>query len=86
MYMNRNEAEVTLGRSAEFEAMVEEWSTIQEQNAGFVGATLLQSLANLPDPPPSVRRLQLWSHPILMGVVVFLLGVFWVGRKIIGLI
>src|SRR5207253_4246935 len=47
---------------------------------------LVQSLANLPDPPPSVRRVQLWSHPVLAGVVVFLLGVFWVGRKIVGLV
>src|SRR5207237_997209 len=38
---------------------------------------LLQSLANLPDPPPSVRRVQLWSHPAFAGVVVFLLGAFW---------
>jgi hypothetical protein len=47
---------------------------------------LLQSLANLPDPPPSVRRVQLWSHPVFAGVIVCLLGVFWVGRKIVGLI
>ena len=46
MYINRNKADVTLGRSAEFEAMVEEWSTIQAQNAGFVGATVLQSFAH----------------------------------------
>jgi len=47
---------------------------------------LLQSLANLPDPPPSVHRVQLWSHPVLAAVVVFLLGLFWVGRKIVGVI
>jgi hypothetical protein len=47
---------------------------------------LLQSLANLPDPPPSVRRVQIWSHPVLAAVVVFLLGAFWVARKIVGLI
>jgi hypothetical protein len=47
---------------------------------------LLQSLANLPDPPQSVRRVQLWSHPILAGIVIFLLAVFWIGRKVIGLI
>jgi hypothetical protein len=47
---------------------------------------LLQSLAALPDPPASVRRVQLWSHPAFAGVVIFLLGVFWVGRKIVGLI
>jgi hypothetical protein len=47
---------------------------------------LLQSLASLPDPPPSIRRVQLWSHPVLLGIAVFLLAVFWVGRKIVGLI
>jgi hypothetical protein len=47
---------------------------------------LLQSLAALPDPPPSIRRVQLWSHPVLLGIAVFLLAVFWVGRKIVGLI
>ena len=47
---------------------------------------LLQSLASLPDPPPSIRRVQLWSHPVLAGIVVFLLGIFWIGRKIVGLI
>jgi hypothetical protein len=47
---------------------------------------IVQSLASLPDPPPSIRRVQLWSHPAVMGIVVLLLGVFWIGRKIIGLI
>jgi hypothetical protein len=47
---------------------------------------LVQSLASLPDPPSSIRRLQLWSHPALMGFVVLVLGIFWVGRKIVGLI
>lgn len=47
---------------------------------------LLQSLASLPDPPPSVRRVQLWSHPALAAVVVALLALFWIGRKLVGLI
>jgi hypothetical protein len=47
---------------------------------------LVKSLANLPDPPPSVRRVQIWSHPAFAGLIVFLLGVFWVSRKIVGLI
>jgi heme-degrading monooxygenase HmoA len=46
MYMVRNEAEATLGRSAEFEALVDELSTIHGENAGFSGATLLQAYAN----------------------------------------
>jgi heme-degrading monooxygenase HmoA len=44
--MNRNEAEITLGRNADFEASVDEWAGIQGQNAGFVGASLLQAYAN----------------------------------------
>jgi len=47
---------------------------------------LLHALASLPEPPPSVRRVQLWSHPVLAGAVVLLLAVFWIGRKIVGLV
>ena len=47
---------------------------------------IVQSLANLPEPLPSIRRVQLWSHPIYAGCLVVLLGVFWVGRKVVGLI
>ena len=47
---------------------------------------IVQSLANLPELVPSVRRVQLWSHPVFAGVLVLLLGVFWVGRKVVGLI
>lgn len=49
-------------------------------------AEIVRSLAALPDPPPLVRRVQLWSHPALAGALVFLLGAFWVGRKAIGLV
>jgi hypothetical protein len=44
------------------------------------------SLAALPETPPEIRRLQLWSHPLTMGAMVALLGVFWTARKVIGLI
>jgi hypothetical protein len=43
-------------------------------------------LAELPDPPPSIRRVPLWSHPLLAGLIVVLLGAFWVARKAAGLI
>ncbi|WP_164100675.1 hypothetical protein [Candidatus Laterigemmans baculatus] len=45
-----------------------------------------RSLAALPAPPASVRRVQLWSHPAVAGVIIALLGLFWVGRKIVGLV
>jgi hypothetical protein len=47
---------------------------------------VVRSLAELPDPPPSVRRVPLWSHPATLAGMVTLLGAFWVGRKLIGLI
>lgn len=43
-------------------------------------------LAAMPDPPPSVRRMAIWSHPVVVAMLVALLSVFWVGRKISGLI
>ena len=47
---------------------------------------VIRRLAALPEPPPSVRRVPLWSHPAVAGTLVVLLGVFWSGRKLIGLI
>ena len=47
---------------------------------------VLKTLAALPEPPPSIRRVQLWCHPTVVSILVVTLGVFWVGRKIIGLI
>jgi len=47
---------------------------------------IMRLLAELPEPPPSIRRLPLWSHPAVAGLVILLLGVFWVGRKGVGLI
>lgn len=47
---------------------------------------IIDSLRALPEPPPSVRRIQLWSHPVFAGLVVCLLGCFWVGRKVVGLV
>jgi hypothetical protein len=47
---------------------------------------VLQSLAELPDPPASVRRVQLWCHPAVMATLIIMLGAFWIGRKVIGLV
>ena len=49
-------------------------------------AGLVDSLAALPDPPPAVRRLQFWSHPLVAAGLVTLLGLFWIGRKRQGLV
>jgi hypothetical protein len=47
---------------------------------------VISSLTALPDPPGSVRRLQLWAHPLTMSGLVVMLGVFWIGRKVVGVI
>jgi hypothetical protein len=47
---------------------------------------VVRSLAELPDPLPMVRRVPLWCHPVTAAALVGLLGVFWVGRKVIGLV
>ncbi len=47
---------------------------------------VVRSLSELPDPAPSVRRIPLWSHPVVGASLITLLGVFWVGRKVIGLV
>ncbi len=47
---------------------------------------VVQWLAAMPDPPPSVRRIALWSHPFVVGLFVVLLTLFWIARKGVGLI
>ena len=47
---------------------------------------VVSALASLPEPAPSVRRVQLWSHPVVAGLLIVLMTVFWIGRKAIGLI
>src|SRR5262249_7365979 len=47
---------------------------------------ILHSLSTLPEPAPMVRRVPLWSHPLPAGLLVLLLGIFWTGRKMIGLV
>src|SRR5262249_1669237 len=47
---------------------------------------VVRQLGQLPDPAPSVRRLQIWSHPLVLVLLTTLLGAFWVARKVVGLI
>jgi hypothetical protein len=45
---------------------------------------IFQAIAKLPEPDLIERRLQLWAHPLWAGVLVLMMGVFWVGRKMAG--
>jgi hypothetical protein len=48
--------------------------------------SLLDTISALPDPSPLVKRLRIWCHPAWAGILVTLMGVFWTGRKIVGVI
>jgi len=47
--------------------------------------TLVARIAAMPEPEPIIRRFRLWSHPVWGGLIIFLLGAFWTGRKLAGL-
>ena len=47
---------------------------------------VLASIQALPDEPPQVRRIRLWTHPAVLVTLTLLLCTFWIGRKWLGLI
>ncbi len=49
-------------------------------------STLLDHLAALPEPEPIVKRTRIWAHPLWGGLIILLLGLFWVARKMAGTI
>jgi uncharacterized membrane protein len=46
----------------------------------------MDAIRMAPQPPSTIRRIPLWSHPWLVALMVALLTAFWIGRKAIGLI
>jgi hypothetical protein len=42
------------------------------------------AISALPQPELVERRVQLWAHPLWCGLLLLLLGLFWVGRKLTG--
>lgn len=47
-------------------------------------AELVGEVAALPEPRPIENRVPLWSHWLTISLVIFLLAVFWTGRKLNG--
>jgi len=45
---------------------------------------LIKEIDALPEPRPLENRIPLWSHWATVAVLVFLLGLFWIGRKLNG--
>ena len=73
------------GRLARFDVL-DEIAKITEGKLVSVSEvqSLLDSLATLPEPEPMVHRIRIWSHPLWAGLLILLLGLFWIGRKMIG--
>lgn len=47
---------------------------------------ILRAIKDLPGAQPKIRRVQLWSHPLVAATLITLLGAFWIMRKVVGLI
>ena len=47
-------------------------------------SSLSDDLAALPVPEPTVHRTRIWAHPLWAGLLVLLLGLFWIARKMTG--
>lgn len=45
---------------------------------------LIKEIDALPEPRPLENRIPLWSHWATLAIMIFLLGLFWVGRKLNG--
>lgn len=73
------------GRLARFDVL-EEIAAITEGRVTPVSEvrSLLDYLAALPEPEPTIHRTRIWSHPLWGGFLILLLGVFWTGRKMVG--
>ena len=75
------------GRLARFDVL-EEISKITNGKLVPIAdvGTLLDHLAALPEPEPIVKRTRIWAHPLWGGLIILLLGLFWVARKMAGTI
>ncbi|MCE2400035.1 hypothetical protein J4G08_04010 [Candidatus Poribacteria bacterium] len=75
------------GRLARFDVL-EEIAKITKGKLVPIGevSTLLDHLAALPEPEPIIKRTRIWAHPLWGGLIILLLGLFWVARKMAGTI
>ena len=75
------------GRLARYDVL-EEIATITQGKLVPVSevSSLLDHLATLPEPEPTIHRTRIWSHPLWGGFLVVLIGMLWVGRKMIGVV
>jgi hypothetical protein len=76
-----------LGQPARYDVL-KEIATVSRGSLTDTSKTkaLLAEIADLPEPEPIIRRVRIWSHIAWASFLIFLLAVFWVGRKFNGVI
>jgi hypothetical protein len=47
---------------------------------------IVKNISVLPEPEPQEQRFKLWCHPLWYGLIILLLAVYWVARKLMGLV
>jgi hypothetical protein len=47
---------------------------------------IIKQISLLPEPKPLEERIRLWSNPWWGGFILFLLGIYWTGRKLAGMV
>lgn len=67
-------------------ALLRELSALTAGKSGGVGdlASLISQISVLPEPKVREERFRLWCDPFWCGGLIFLLVVYWVGRKLVG--
>jgi hypothetical protein len=46
----------------------------------------IEQISLMPEPSAIEQRVRLWAEPFWGGVILLLLTLYWVGRKLVGLI
>jgi len=49
-------------------------------------ATISELLTSLPTPSLEIRRFAIWSSPWSVATLIILATMFWIGRKMLGLL
>ncbi|MFK7820918.1 MAG: hypothetical protein AB8G99_19545 [Planctomycetaceae bacterium] len=76
-----------IGQPARYDVLDEIARITRGRNASIHDVNdIMKEVAELPEPEPIVSRVRIWSHPLWGGAIVLLLGIFWTGRKLVGVV
>ncbi len=75
------------GRPANAQALREVADITQGANASFESlGKIVEQISLLPEPKPLEQRIRLWSNPWWGGLILGLMGIYWTGRKLAGMV